>query len=325
MTLRTVSLVLVLGIALPGLPARGAGTSAAGLLEDGIYQYSIAEFERSIELLERARKLTDDAALLGKIQLYLGVNHAVMGKRRRARAAFRQALTHAPELTLDPAKFKSRVVELLEQVRHKMTGQLKVTSPVPGARVLVDGKPAGEVPYSARLTVGAYQVEVRGPDGKIITAQQAVVRHRAETVVQATPQPAPAARPAAPPPLPPAAVARPAPQADRPPQKRGRLWTWIAAGGAVAAGAVGLGVGLSARKDYDEYESMPWDEQAILDQERTIRRKSLVANISFAAAGALAVTSVVLFFVEGGSSEQRAAVLPTAGPGGAGLMLQGGF
>jgi len=314
---------LLLCVLLAG-PARGEAPTAAGLLEDGIYQYSVAEFERSITLLKRASELTDDPALLGKIHLYLGVNLGVMGKRRPAGAQFRRALTLAPELTLESGKFKSRVVRLFEKVRAGLKGRLNVTCPVAGATVHLDGKPVGPAPYNGRLVVGAYQVEVRGPDGVVLLSERAVVRNEAETRLEARPKPTPA-KPMPPPvtpvPPPPAAPVTP----PGPEKKGGRLWTWIAAGAAVAAGAAGLGLGLSARSDYDDYESIEWDDQRIAELEDRINGKSLGANICFAAAGALAVTSVVLFFVEGRSTERQAARWPTITAGAGALGIEGTF
>ena len=324
MTNRTSAMATLLCCFLVASPARGEAPTAAGLLEDGIYQYSVAEFERSVKLLKRARELTDDPALLGKIHLYLGVNLGVMGKRRPARAQFRKALTLAPELTLESGKFKSRVVRMLEEVRAGLKGRLQVSSPVAGATVHLDGRPVGPAPYNGRLVVGAYQVEVRGPDGTVLLAERAVVRNEAETRLEARPKPAAVTTPTvtpvvAPPPMLPD-TPLPAPE-----KKGGRLWTWIAAGAAVAAGAAGLGLGLSARSDYDEYESIEWDERRIVDLEDRINGKSLGANICFAAAGALAVTSVVLFFVEGRPAERQTARWPTITAGAGGLGIEGTF
>ena len=83
----------------------------------------------------------------------------------------------------------------------------------------------------------------------------------------------------------------------------------------MAAAGVGLGFGLSARADYDEYKTTD-DATRFHEVEDSVPRKALVANISFAAAGALAVTSAVLFFLEGrpARGEGRAvSLVPTVG------------
>jgi hypothetical protein len=81
----------------------------------------------------------------------------------------------------------------------------------------------------------------------------------------------------------------------RQPSWRWPVWT-IASGGA-ALGVLGLGIGMgaSAQSAYNEYETTK-DLQRYNELRDTITTRKLVANISFAVAGALAITSAAIYY-----------------------------
>jgi hypothetical protein len=107
-------------------------------------------------------------------------------------------------------------------------------------------------------------------------------------------------------------------------EARPRSWyanwpAWTVLGVGVAAGVAGIALGVSSRseKDIAEDTSIPYDV-AMEHGDRSSSR-ALAANILFAAAGAAAITSGVLFYLGHGKQEQTtAAVVPTSG----GLVVQ---
>jgi tetratricopeptide (TPR) repeat protein len=100
------------------------------------------------------------------------------------------------------------------------------------------------------------------------------------------------------------ALAARATEPPPPAPRRRRLWTWIALGSAAAVAGVGLGLYLSADSDYDEYQNTQ-DPDRLLELESSIGTRDTAAVVMYATAGALAVTSVVLFFLEGRASAEK--------------------
>jgi tetratricopeptide (TPR) repeat protein len=99
-------------------------------------------------------------------------------------------------------------------------------------------------------------------------------------------------------------VAAATPPAPTAPARRRRVWTWVTGAAAVVAAGVGLGLGLSANSGYDEFQSTT-DPARYDELKESVPRRGHAATAMFSVAGALAVTSVVLFFVEGRPSSER--------------------
>jgi hypothetical protein len=112
-------------------------------------------------------------------------------------------------------------------------------------------------------------------------------------VARKTPGPSPdlAARPAPSAPL--------APALSAPPREKRRVYTWIAAGTAVAAAAAGAYYGISAERDSDALHSMTApDGEAASRYASDAAAKARRANVMYAVAGGAAAAGVTLFFVE---------------------------
>ena len=120
-------------------------------------------------------------------------------------------------------------------------------------------------------------------------------------------------------------VTRPPPAPAPAPARKGRLWTWVAAGVGAAAmigGGVAGGLALKAEKDFDaEPDAGP--ARSLKDKAET---DALAANVLFGVGGAVLVTAVVLFFVEGSddgpdtATDTSVSVAPGFTPGGAGVQ-----
>jgi len=277
------------------LPGRAAAESAEDLLKKGEQRYGLADFEGSLEVLEQASKATKDDELLGVIHRYRGLNYGELDKLDQARQAFATALTHDPDACPDPQSFKTHLAKLCRQVRQGLQGTLSVAASRKGAAVMLDGKLVGLTPMEARVPIGSHQVSVKGPDGKWYKRKLTVFLDKEARVSVELP-PARALAPAS----------APAPPTTTPSPSPGRLWTWVAAGGALAAVVAATGVWLAADSQYGDWQDTPDSDGDRLDElERAIRRKEVASWSLFGVAGALATTSVVLYFLEGGAARER--------------------
>ncbi len=293
---------LALGILVATLPGRVAqAQSPQELFQKAVFLISRARFDESVEHLGRARAATKDAALLGRIHLYLGINHSILGHPAKSDEAFRTALRHNPDLKLDPKRIKASIVKRFNTIRASR-GELKVDADVQGAKVFLDGKEVGTTPYQVKLPAGQVQVRIHDPEGGQSHEQQVTLASGDAAQVTAR-------------------LAPDAPPRVAPPAGRKRIWTWVAAGTAAVSLGVAIGLGLSAKSDNKTYEDLPdnaADEGAEL--ESSGRAKYISSAVLFGVAGAAAVTSVVLFFMEGKGGERKAAgarlhVVPGPSPG----------
>ena len=273
---------------------------AGKLLEEGVIQYGLADFESSLDKLKLALSRAKTPETLAKIHLFLGANYMDMGQQKQADGAFLQALKHNPVLKL-PEEFKTSQKVAFERVRKQARGELRVTSNIK-TRIRVGGVAAGRTPFRGKLAIGSHVVSIMGPKGKWRTETVILFPNR-ETGLRANFKLATK------------------PKRHRTPRDKGsggRIWTWIAAGSAVALAGVGMGLWFAGDSDYSEWQELQVDaataranHQRLGELEDSIKAKELGAYICFGVAGAVAVTSVVLFFVEGrpGRSERRASGL----------------
>jgi hypothetical protein len=322
--MRVLSLVLALTV-LTGLalrPATARAADAAELFERGVREFGQARFKDSLKTLESARAAAEEAPLLSRIHLYLGLGHAVLGERGQARSDFATALQHDPTIKLDRGQFNDELVSLLDEVRRGLKGELVVTCARPGATVAVDGQPAVPLPYRSELVIGKHRVEVRGPDGAVLLSQAVTVAPKATVSLHAGPAAA-ALQPSAP---------AAAPEAPARAPKRRRVWTWVLGGTGVALLAAGLGVWASAGPMTDRKVSD--DRSCVNDDPRPacgqllgdIRRREDIGYSMIGIGAALAATSVVVYFLEGHSREaRRAQVAPMLAPSMAGAVLRAAF
>ncbi len=294
---------------------------ALDLVRQANAKLKMADFERSMELLRKARSLTHDPKVLGQVYLNLGLNHAVLGDLAKARLAFRTALTYDPVLVLDPAHIKRSVVKLFHEVQAGLRGELTVRADRPGAKVLVDGKPVGAAPLvEHELPIGAHTVEVRAAGGAQFS-ERVVIGVNQKSTLRATLRMVKAVG------------------ADGQPQvggeagtsgaatQRGRLWTWVVGGAAVAVLGVGVGLGVAASGDHSDWEQEQTDPARWDELKSSGQTKATAANVMFGVGGALVAGAVVLFFLEGRSPERDVSatrVVPLLGRA-AGLGLSGSF
>ena len=138
--------------------------------------------------------------------------------------------------------------------------------------------------------------------------EEVLARHKSDIPEEPTPRPVTTPTPS------------PTPESELDQESPGTNWpAWITLGAGLAAGGVGIALGVSSRgaREQAEDREIPFSQaQEHLDRANT---QALAANILFIAAGAAAVTSGVLFYLGWDREEPlEASLAPTP----FGLMLQ---
>ena len=284
--------------------------AGAGALQAAQRAYGEGRFEHSLKLLSAVDRSGVSLSLRSQLEILAALNYIGLEAPQKADDHFRRALTADPTAKLDPTRVNPQTIGRLERIRASLSGTLRVESNARAATVEVNEQRKGVAPLVLRLPIGAHEITVSAANR--VKRRRVVVRVNSQTSVlfdfdqQAAPPP----------------TAQPT-STGAPTPRRRRLWTWIAAGAAIGSAAAGLGLMLSAKADFDEYETT--NDPSRYDQlSDRIPTKSGVAVGLFAAGGVLAVTSVVLFVYEG---RRREGVEPTTalivGPGS--LSLSGRF
>jgi tetratricopeptide (TPR) repeat protein len=330
------SAILLLVFVATGLPF-AAGAEPTDLLREGIRLNGRGDYGQSLEVLERAAQTSANPKRLGQIYLYIGFNRAVLRDREGAERALRVALENDPDLEPDPRRFKRALLDLFRSVRAQL-GLLVVTADREGAALTLDGTNRGILPVRLRLPAGSYPLEVRlGPVVQRQTATLSTGQSLTLRIVfaEAASRPSVAVQPAA---LPsPAPRPRPAPPSF---WQRRRVWTWVAAGTAVATLAVALGLEISTNGDEqkwsdarNQYTREPTGANLtnLTQLKDSLNTRWTAASILYGVTGGLVLTSAVLLFLEGRFQAEsadpvaspRVSILPLAG--GAGAILTGRF
>ena len=172
-------LLLLLG------PGEARAEEARELLAESARLLSRGEIQRSLEVLQRARRSTKSPALLARIMLRTGINRAFLGHTAQARKDFVEALRHDPLVAPDTATIKPQVVQLFTKVKKRQRGKLFVFCDRLDAAVYLDGKRAGRLPLETSISIGWHLVELRSPDGKQRSASRVLVGVGGEISVNA--------------------------------------------------------------------------------------------------------------------------------------------
>ncbi|MBN2576679.1 MAG: PEGA domain-containing protein [Deltaproteobacteria bacterium] len=320
--MNTASLVLLALVAQTSPPTETpeARAKAQNLLKEGAKLYEKGAYAPALDKFEEAYAEYPSPKLLFNI----GQASRDLGRLGDAMRAFEHFLAEATDA---PAEMVAEAKKSVSELEGKL-GKVRVQCSKPGAEIALDGKTVGVTPLSEPIwaTPGKHQVTARHPDTApaiedvdvnaswehtvVITLQPLA------EVVAPVPVPAPAVPPKAdvelrareepvPAPAQPAGVAR-----------HGRVWTWVAGGAAAVFAGAAVGLGVSMRSKFDslnkscgsESGSEPHCTQS--DVDAVLLRRNL-ANVSWGLAAAAAVTTGVLFFIEG----RPVAVAPMVGQG----------
>jgi len=215
-----------------------------------------------------------------------------------------------PDSRRSPAR-RETIVQLFEEVRASLFATLNIRADHPGARVLLDGTQVGHTPLELAVPAGRHEVELRSVDWTRGATIRVELKPGERRSLNAALQLIRQYRPASPSPAPPTAHGR-------------RLWTWVAAGSALATLVVGIAVYASAQRTYgnleDSYDQLyrDGDAAAIEDLKQDVRRKDAASVVMFSLCGALTATAVTLYFLEPRlrheSPHGSARLLPIIGP-----------
>lgn len=287
--------------------AKEAFQTAQRLYKEARYADAIAKFEE-------AYALKPSPVLFFNI----GKCHEQLGDVPKALRSYRDYLRLAPDAK-DKDTVSDAIANLERRLKEKGLQQLMVFADPPTAVIEVDGKLLGNSPASIELTAGNHKLVVKA-DG-FETTERAFVMQTARAT-EMTINLRPVAAKLDPPPPPPPLVDVPKkdePKKDEPvkltpkdtvvassgngvtktaePAKKGRLWTWVAGGVAVASAGAGVGMGVVAQSTA---KNVPNAAVGMADdQARSAQGLATGANVAYGVAGAAAITAVVLFFVEG--------------------------
>lgn len=159
------ALALLASLTLMASPGRArAPASPAARLSFAQTQFNRGEFQAALETLQSLDDDTQDDALLAQSKLLQGQCRAARRDFAEAEKAFAEALKHNPESSLDPARVDPTLVRMLEGLRARMKGELRIETNRP-ARVYIDGQPMGTSPVQTELSIGRHVLEARAPEG----------------------------------------------------------------------------------------------------------------------------------------------------------------
>lgn len=289
--------------------ARAHFRKGAALYQAKRWRAAIAEFEAAYRAKPHGAIHFNVAQCREKLQEWPG-----------ALRAYTDYLREVPEAK-DRAAVRAAIGRIEARLATAGVQALLVYTDPPGAEVRIDGRPRGRAPFHLALPPGPYAVSVV-LEGFAPAAEEVQLRAEASRVVEVVLAPAVATGKAPAPPRAgapassgpgaavPASPARPdlsarppAPQPTlplAPPAKgpRPRVYTWVAAGTAVAAVAAGLWFGAEADRKRDRLlDGQTHEDAASLAREAKSRART--ANVLYGIAGAAGAAGVTLFFVEG--------------------------
>ena len=320
------ALLIALFLAAP--PAPKAKPAAAPEAESGDVAKAKELFQWGQKLYKQARyaeaiaKFEEAYSVRPHPVIYFNVGKCweQLGETAKALRAYRDYLRLAPDAK-DKETVSDAIANLERRLREKGMQQLMVFAEPANARISVDGKELGTSPVSVELIAGNHSLTVTA-EGFEKVDRSFVMQTTRATEMTISLRPAgsglkePAKEPIAtdvpkaepkkdvvdngtPPPMPPVVVAPVE-------TKKGRLWTYVAGGVAVASlgTAIGLGVGSTGAmeaftKPKDGMPHNPATVQAEFDAaKQSATGLATGSGVAYGVAGVALATAVVLFFVE---------------------------
>jgi hypothetical protein len=304
-------------------PDAKAKAQAQVLLKEGAGFYQQGAFADALTKFQEAYVVFPSPKLLFNI----GQANRELGRDVDAVLAFEKFLSQASDAS---PSLLSEARRSVNEIAPKI-GKLLIDCSIVGAEVTVDGRNVGKTPLADLVLVsaGSHQVTATHPSTIPVVQTLTVAPGTVQTLV-IRPQSLPGAVPVvAPAPSQPVAPAIDVAAAKPPSEAResrgwwlGRKWTWVAAGSTVAFVAVAAIAGSMMQASYDDLRKNKCGTDAGVhwtgcsaDDISSLDTKKNIANVFWGLSAAAAVTTGVLFFVEGRS----VTVSPMAG-GSTGLL-----
>jgi hypothetical protein len=277
-------------------------SKAQGLLVEGASLYQKGNYLGALDRFNAAYAAYPSS----KIWFNIGLANRDLGRELEAREAFRRFLDEVPNASRED---KADVQAWLSDIEKRL-GQLTITCAVAGAEISLDGKSVGRSPLRAPVwtTPGQHQ----------LTAIQAGVSPMVE-YVEVAPGVMTTVEMRLGQSLPVAGTAR-TELAVKPLENTtngwwlGRKWTWVAAGSTVLLAGSAAIVGTIVKSRFDDLKGScglgsPAQLGCSDSDISSLHTRKVTANVLWGLAGAAAVATGVLFFVEG----HQVAVAPIAG------------
>ncbi|MGO9662862.1 MAG: hypothetical protein ACLP66_06070 [Polyangia bacterium] len=297
-----------------------AKAQAQTLLGQGTKLYEQGDVAGALEKFDAAYA----AYASPKLMFNIGQCNRDLSRPVEALEAFEKFLESAADSSPDMIADARKSVAQLQ----KKLGRIQVNCETAGAEVSVDGKSVGLAPLPDPMwaTPGLHQVTAKHASAAPAIEDVDVTAGSVSTV---TVRLAPVAVPVA------VSAPKAAPDFDLQATSRpsgasegwwlGRKWTWVAAGSTVLLAAGAVTAGLAMKSKFDSLRSScgagnparPGCTQSDID---SVSSRQTTANVFWGLAAAAAVTTGVLFYLEG----QPVTVAPVAG-GLTGALARVGF
>lgn len=306
------ALVIALTLSAPGKkpppPAAAEETGdvakAKELFQWGQKLYKQARYAEAIAKFEEAYAVRPHPV----IYFNIGKCNEQLGETAKALRNYRDYLRLAPDAK-DRETVTDAIANLERRLREKGQQQLMVFADPPSARISVDGKELGSSPASVELVAGNHTLTVQA-DGYEKVERSFVMQTTRATEMTITLRPVAKDTPpiatdvpkkddppksvtdVPPPPPPPVVVV------DQP--KKGRVFTYVAGGVAVAALGAGIGMGIAAEGNAAQLRNAttPLSQQRANELQGAAQGLGTGATVAYIGAGVAAAAAVVLFFVE---------------------------
>lgn len=314
------ALLISLMLAAPPAPKKPATPAAAeesgdvkkakDLFQWGQKLYKQARYAEAISKFEEAYAVRPHPV----IYFNIGKCWEQLGETAKALRAYRDYLRLAPDAK-DKETVSDAIANLERRLREKGMQQLMVFADPPSARISVDGKELGTSPVSVELIAGNHTLSVVAEGFEKVDRSFVMQTTRAtEMTISLRPVKEPVKEPVkdpiatdapkvepkkddpgTPPPMPPVVVAPVE-------AKKGRLWTYVAGGVAVASLGAGIGLGVGAQGEMNKFTSKQHDPATVQAEFDAAKAASggmaTGANVAYGVAGVALATAVVLFFLE---------------------------
>lgn len=297
---------LLVALTLAAAPAdddAAATARAKTLFTNGQKLYKAGKYADAIAKFEEAFKVKSHPV----IYFNIGKCWEQLGDSAKALRNYRDYLRLSPDAS-DRQQVSDSIANLERRLREKGVQQLLIFAEPANAKIVVDGKDLGPSPASVELSAGTHAL--------VVTAEgmDKVERNITTTLTRATEMTITLQAAGSTPPLasdapkkdPDTKVGDPGPPPPPPPvvtaptEKKGRLFTYVAGGVAVAALGAGIGMGVAAEGNAKTLREAttplpPGQADALANSANGL---ATGANVAYATAGAALVTAVILFFVE---------------------------
>lgn len=283
--------VAPLHAAAPAGPTPAQLREAKKHYEDGEKKYKAGEYAAALKEFEAA----DSIKGTPQTARFLGLCHDGLGH-------YPEAVTWYEKFLNEPPKTPTAAQQAnLDEIRGRVAkikalpGKVHIETTPAGATVMVDGQAQTQpTPADIEVPPGKHVIrlslEGRIPQDKEIEVAFAS-KQDLQAELEAKPPPPAPPPPVTPPPPPPQPATPPPP----PPEERSKVPAYVTGGLAIAAAGVGTVFGVMALGDKSDFDKEPNTSPKKKGFADDGDNHALIADMAFAAALTLGITSVVLF------------------------------